>query len=154
MADLASFQVFLTDVAGIDAATLPVDSPVIAQSYNAALATVNQNFLGLPLQYDFAVYNLATDLILNFALDQPNAQPMKGSNPPTPFFAWYRRQLNVAGFVGGVVNATSDQGTSQSMQLPEMMEYLTFSDLQRIKTPFGRAYLAIIGDQGNLWGLS
>jgi hypothetical protein len=37
---------------------------------------------------------------------------------------------------------------------PEVMNNLTFADLQTLKTPWGRIYLGIAQDVGTLWGVT
>ena len=95
--------------------------------------------------YAMAVYNLAGDRLVNFAQDQVGQT----------FFQTMRTNLGLNSFVGGVISATADNGTSQSMVVPEAMETLTFSDLSTLKTPWGRQYLGMAQDYGaGPWGIS
>lgn len=65
-----------------------------------------------------------------------------------PFFQWLRAKWNLNTSVTGVVNSSSDQSTSAGFQVPAQLMSLTLSDLQRLKTPFGRAYLEIAQEYG------
>lgn len=161
---LAGYLEFLRDVVGITVANLPDNSPFIEASYDIALQTVNTSLAtlvlpksskALPTMYALAVYNLATDRLINFAPDQPNADPMPGSNPPQKFFAYARKEYNVYGFVSGAVQSTNDNGTGGSFVVPEQLNQLTLADLQNLKTPWGRAYLGIAQSYGpSIWGVT
>jgi hypothetical protein len=58
------------------------------------------------------------------------------------FFAQLRQQFNLLGFVAGVVQSTGDQGTNTALVVPDFFKNLTFADLDLMKTPWGRNYLA------------
>lgn len=113
---------------------------------NVALEIVNELInCASPTLYTYAVYNLASDRLINYAQDQ-NGQT---------FFADTRTALRIFSPALGVPTAASDQGTSVGLLNPEFMRLFTLRDLQTLKTPFGRAYMEIAMDYGsNLWGLS
>lgn len=145
MSDLAGFIGFIRSDMQIDTIFLPTDSPVIEQSYQLALAVVNQNIrLISPLFYDLAVYNLAADYLINYAPDVA----------PYTYFADLRASFDCIGFVSGVITSSSDSGTSQSLQTPSQFSELTLSDLQRLKTKYGRRYVEMAQQCSNAWGLS
>ncbi len=154
---LSGFQWFLLNVAGFKITSLPPASPVVAWALSFAVQIVNPALraasgCGPPIAgtpetsvYVTAVYNLATDLVVQFAQDQP------GSG----FFARLRKKLNVNSFVSGVISGASDESTSQTMVVQEAAKNFTLDDLQRLKTPWGRAYLALAQAFGpTTWGLS
>lgn len=58
------------------------------------------------------------------------------------FFSQLRQQFNLLGFVAGVVQTSTDQGTSTTLAVPDFFKNLTLDDLDFIKTPWGRAYKA------------
>lgn len=70
------------------------------------------------------------------------------------YFANLRKQFNTYGFVSGIISASADESTSQSLVTPEKMKTLTLANLQNLKTPWGRQYLAFIESYGPIWGLS
>jgi hypothetical protein len=72
---------------------------------------------------------------------------------PSTVFADIRTAYKINSFVPGMVSSTSDNGTSTSLITPDFFQNLTLSDLQLMKTPYGRAYLAIAQKAGNLWGI-
>lgn len=153
---LEGYITFLADVAGIPANVLPATAPIIPYSYNFALNQVYQPLACLPnfdpsqpSLYAVAVYSLATDTLINFAPDNPALPP-----PLNTFFADLRKAFGLNLFVAGVISSTSDQGTSQSMELPDFYKTLTLANFQQLKTPFGRQYLAIAQSAGPVWGLS
>lgn len=72
-----------------------------------------------------------------------------------PFFASLRKSWNINAPVTGVISASSDNGTSNSIEVPEQLKSLTMSDLRRLKTPFGTAYIEIAQEYGQtLWDLT
>lgn len=168
---LAGFVAFIRAVMGINTTILPTDSAVIKMAFAVALAIVNPalrkvalpaadsagvelNSGGLTI-YALAVYNLAGDNLINYAQDLPDASFVEGSNPPLPFFQWTRKQWNINGFVSGVIESTSDEGTSERMVVQEAAQNFTLSDIQNLKTPYGRQYLAFAQMYGpTTWGVS
>ena len=63
--------------------------------------------------------------------------------------------MNINSFVPGVISASGDQGTSQSILNPKAFENLSFGDLLTLKTTFGRAALAIMQNFGpSAFGIS
>jgi|ERR1700747_852875 len=78
----------------------------------------------------------------------------QGGTASETYFATLRRQFNLAGFVPGVISASNDESTGQSILNPEFMKGLTLGNLQNLKTPYGRQYLAFAQDYGQIWGVS
>ena len=156
---------------GISTSVLPDGAPVIGMAFAVALGLVNpalriahipsQDSSGAQLNgggltfFALAVYNLAGDNLLNYAQDQPGAPNVKGSKPPMPFFAWTRKQWNINGFVSGVIQSAGDETTNQSMVVQDAAKAFTLANLQQLKTPYGRQYLAIAQSFGpETWGIS
>lgn len=72
-----------------------------------------------------------------------------------PFFQTVRANWNLTTSVTGVVNASADQATSAGFEVPEQLKSLTLGDIQKLKTPFGRAYLEITQSYGQeLFGVT
>ena len=141
----AGFLTFIRNVMGINTTVLPDSSPVIGTAFQVALEIVSVLLnCASPVMYTLAVYNLAGDNLLNYAQDLPDAEVVPGSGDPgLPFFAWTRKQWDLNGFISGVISATYDQGTGNTMVVQEAAKMFTLSDLQNLKTPYGRQYLAI-----------
>lgn len=133
MPTLAGFIAFIAGMMEIDPLYLPTDSPVIAESFEAACDTVNWALRCMPATYARAVYNLAGDLLLNFAIDQPDRA----------YFKKARADYGILKFTPGMIASTADATSSTSLLNIEAMKNFTMSDLQRTKTPYGRAYLEI-----------
>ena len=143
----------------VPTSALPDGSSAITYAFNVAMMTVNP-LLGLGICwpqppgpqwsiYAIAVYNLGGDLLINFAPD----------TPPSTYFATLRGPIALKGFgetafVAGVVESAADETTSASLVVPDALKGLTLSDLQRMKTPFGRRYLELAQDFGTEWGVS
>ena len=148
----AGFLAFVANVMAIPSTALPASSPYPAMAFNAAMNLVNAALQGLanfnpaqPTLYALAVYNLAGDILVNLAVDQ------SGST----YFADLWKGYGGNGFLAGVVSSTSDEGTSTSFAVSQALQSLTLADLQLIRTPWGRAYLAIAQSYGpSVWGLS
>lgn len=142
---LAGFLDFLRTSAGINATVLPDDSEWITYAYNAALEVVQDGFIGIaPTLYTLAVYNLATDNLINWTPDQAGQT----------FFANARTSYGLGTFVPGIIVSASDEGTSASLYTPDFFSGLTIANLQSLKTPWGLQYLAFAQSWGNVWGLS
>ena len=156
---LAGFISFLRNVVGITTTVLPDASPVIPMAYQVALDLVNLALSCTPI-YALAVYNLGADRVLNFAQDLPNAAIIPGSvSPANPnglaYFAFTRYKWNIFGFVSGVVQSTGDESTNVSMVVQEAAKNFTLGDMQNLKTPYGRQYLAFAQDYGpSVWGIN
>ena len=58
------------------------------------------------------------------------------------------------GIRAGVISASNDESTGESVLNPEFMKTLTLGNLQNLKTPWGRQYLAFAMDFGETWGIS
>ena len=141
----AGFLAFLraANGVGIPTAALPDNSQDIINSYTFALELVNTAIQQVSaLSYALAVYNLAADTLINFAQDQPGQT----------YFATARDSFKINSFVSGTISSTSDESTSSSMVVPKQFENLTLGNLQNLKTPYGRQYLAIAQQFGTLWG--
>lgn len=142
---LSGFTLFIRNQMGIPDTVLPNTDPMIEQAYEVALAIVNPSFSAAStLIYDLMVYNLAGDNLINFAVDVP------GSN----YFYELRQTLALYVFVPGVVTSAGDGGTSGSIANTDAMKEFTLANLQNLKTPWGRQYLAYAQTYGGLWGLS
>ena len=111
-----------------------VVQPIVATSLSVAIGIVNQALnQANPGLYVLAVYNLATDRLMNFAPDQANQT----------YFSNLRDQYHLLDSKVGVVASGSDQGTSGAILNPEQLRRLTLENLQMLKTPFGRHYLGM-----------
>ncbi|MGH8321588.1 MAG: hypothetical protein ACRESI_06510 [Gammaproteobacteria bacterium] len=144
--NIPAFILFLRNVVVIPVSALPNNATVIGISLSVAMDIVNIT-LALASEdiYNFAVYNLASDMLINYAQDLPNQT----------YFTTLRAQLNLSTISVGVVSSSGDQSTSVGLLNPTAMQNLTLQNLQNLKTPYGRAYLGFAQMYGsNLWGLS
>jgi hypothetical protein len=164
---LAGFQAFLLNPMGITTDILPPNSPVVSTAFTIATDIVNlQLNTASPDIYTLAVYNLAGSNVINYAQDQkftPQTAPagavlleddtilyLNG----LPFFVYARKSWNILGFAGGVVQSSSDVSTSETMVTADSMKEYTLADLQYLKDPWGRQYLALAQRYGALWGMN
>lgn len=148
----AGFLAFIRTSMRINTTVLPTAEPAIGEAYNAAKTLVNPSLATVPNAnagylsvYARAIYNLGGHFLVAFAPDQTSLT----------YFADLRAKLGFDNFVAGVINSTNDNGTSQSMTVPEAMNTLTFQDLQTLKSPWGRVYLGLAQSYGpTIWGMS
>ena len=155
---LAGFQSFVTNVMAVPATAVNINGTDVATAYQIAYDTVNTDLAILTDSattydlYSLAVYNLAASNLINYAQDIPGSPT---SADGLTYFAEIRSQLGLNSFRAGVINATSDVSTSTSLSVPAALENLSIGDLQLIKDPYGRRYLAIAQKYGSsLWGIS
>lgn len=60
----------------------------------------------------------------------------------------------LSSFAPGVVQSTSDEGTSVGFLVSDAFKNLTISDLQFMNTPWGRAFLGYCQNFAPIWGLT
>jgi hypothetical protein len=99
--------------------------------------------------YAIAVYNLGGAFLCEIAQDDPSLPP-----PLNTYWADLRTKLNLNSFNYGMVTSASDQGTSAGQQIPSQIADMSMFNLWLMKTPWGRMYLMLAGQWGNIWGLS
>lgn len=139
------FLAFLRNTVGITVAQLPDNDIQIGYAYSISLETVLCAIkTASPLIYMLSVYNLATDLLINWANDQLGQT----------FFTGLRTQFSLNSFVAGVISSSADESTSESLIVPDSLSGLTIGQLQNLKTPYGRQYLSWAQMYGTNWGLS
>jgi hypothetical protein len=164
--NIADFANWLTTFVGVPAAALPpdpADNQYVIAAFWASYANVNQKiFYANPWEYRRALYNLGMDNLCNFAVDPnplPPGYPMSSvtgpNGQPLPYWAGLQQQFNVLGFVPGVVVSTSDESTSETLSELDAYKNFTLANLQNLKTPWGRTYIAIAQAVGTApWGIS
>jgi hypothetical protein len=159
----AGFKWFVANIMGVPFPSIPPDD-WLAVAYDQsvaltywALATIPTpdlvySYTGAPLNtpsiYAFAVYNLGCAFLLEFAQDDPTA------DPPQTFWTDLRNRLGLNSFSFGLITSAADQGTSESTYIPDQIKGMTLMDLQLAKSPWGRKYLMIAGQWGAIWGLT
>jgi hypothetical protein len=137
---------FVRGQMGITSIYLPDGSPFFDWAYAVASAIVNLDMQMTPAPiYTLAVYNLAGSNLINYAQDQSGQT----------YFASLRSQFNIGAFVPGVVSSAGDVSTSAGLVVPDWAQNLQISDLQLLKDPYGRQYLALAQKYGpTIWDLS
>jgi hypothetical protein len=119
--------------------------PALRSTFNIAMDIVSETLNASPDVYVLAVYNLAADRLINYALD------ISGQT----YFQDLRKDYRIATVSVGVASSANDQGTSVGILNPRAMETFTMLDLQTLKTPYGRAYMGLAQSYGPaLWGLT
>lgn len=143
---LAGFLTFIRNTMSINTTYLPDNSQVIVDAFAWSTEIVNAAIQqASAIMYTNAVYNLGGDYIINWAPDQTGQT----------YFAKLRDNFNIMKYISGVVQSSSDEGTSSSLVVPKAAETFSQSDLQNLKTPYGRMYLMIAQKYGpTIWGLN
>ncbi|EBH0378272.1 hypothetical protein FJ773_19630 [Salmonella enterica] len=141
MPELAGFILFIRNTMGVNADALADDDPAVSLSWSMSLDWVNRQIACIsPVLYSQVVYNLAASFLLNFG--------------PEVAFGPVREKLGINNFTAGVISASSDESTSQTRVVSDALKNLSLADLQQLKDPYGRWYLAIAQQYGDLWGLT
>jgi hypothetical protein len=141
---LAGFQAWAVPQ-GFTYTVLPQASIYWCYAFDTAVAVVNlQLQCASALAYMLGIYNLATDNLINWAPD----------TAPSTFWADLRTKFGAYNFIGGTVVSASDEGTSDSLATVESLTNLTIGQLQNLKTPWGRQYLAFAQEVGSQWGVT
>ncbi len=151
--NLTDYGTFLTTSVQIPVAALPTTSPWIGYSFNQAMDYCPS--LGGGVLYTLAVYNCATALLFLITPDQTGQT----------YFADARSSATSANFPAGgfglnvprtgIVDASSDEGTSTHLVPPQWAAGLTVGQLGFYATPWGRQYLSYIQSYGpSVVGLS
>jgi len=137
--NLADFTLFVRGSMGIPVQVLPEGSPWIGYAFKQALAMC----LCVPacqgVGYTLAVYNLGGHTLIRIAQDVGNG---------STFFTEQRQRYGLLLLSAGVVQASSDETTSDTLAVPDAIANLTIGDLQYMKTPWGREYLSYAQDFG------
>lgn len=100
-----------------------------------------------PYLYQQAVYNYALHVFVTICFDanlnyiDRNRLITMGMNPSN---TWRN----------GIVQNASDNATSVSYMTPDFYKNLSLNDFDLLRTPYGRAYLKLALQIGNIWGLS
>jgi hypothetical protein len=143
---VADYTEFLYKVVGIPEEILPSPNVQITETFHLALDIVNEALAHASTTiYALAVYNLGADRLINYGMD-PDDQS---------FFKDARSKFRTNEVSVGVAAAVGDQGTSLGILNPEQMKLFTLQDLQTLKTPYGRQYMAFAQMYGrSLWGLT
>lgn len=155
-----NYLIFVRGQMRVPTDVLPDGSDLLALTFQFAVDQVSlQLACASPDFYALAVYNLGGDFIINYGMDAPDAPPFVPpagqSNPDgLPYFAYYRNLYKIFDFTPGVVQSTSDEGTSVSLVVQDALSNITLDDLQRLKTPYGMRYLQIAQKVGTLVGLT
>jgi hypothetical protein len=147
-ANLQGFADFLTNnvQVPVKALAVPVVSDyMVGAAFEVAKCTVDPIIQRVsPIYYTMAMYNFATDWLINNAVDLDCET----------YWEKLRAKWNINGPISGVVESTADESTSTSLKVPEVFNNLSPFDLQLMKTPWGRAYMGIASKFADIWGVS
>lgn len=139
------FKDFVYNSMVVPPAALPDTSPYLLLAYNVALETVNESFACFgPNIYTLMVYNFGGDFLVNYTPDQPGQT----------YFKDLREALGLNKFVPGLISESHDEATGQSWMIPDIFKEMNLSELELLKTPWGRFYLSQAQKYGRLWGIS
>lgn len=141
---LEGYTDFLRNNVGIPLTALPVDSPYIEQTYKIALELVLTCLKQMPDTYTWAVYNLATHMLVCQCPDQDGQT----------YFKDLRTKFGTLNFTPGLIQESHDETTGQSWMVPDIFKKLNVRELAYLKTPWGQAYMGIAQMGFPLYGIS
>lgn len=95
-------------------------------------------------EYTLACYNCAGHILLGILPEQPGS----------PLLPEVRKRLGYYSGNFGIIQSAADQGTSDSLAIPDALKELTLEDLGFVQTVWGRKYLSYNQSFGGIWGLS
>lgn len=131
--NMVDFLIFLGTSVGIPAQALPLGSPWPQYAFTQVLNLTLAPGVVPGILYSLAVYNGATHLLMAITPDQPGqnyfvtARSTSGFSLVTPST--------------GLVVASTDEGTSVTLESPEWAKRMTVDQLQYFRTPWGRTWL-------------
>lgn len=157
--NLPDYTLWVQNVMGINVAYLPPSSPFLGYALGRAEALVLRIPSGygrcspagslMGFEYTLAVYNCAGHIQLKITPDQI----VDGIQ--WEYFLKKREDFRLLNPITGMVASTSDEGTSSSFAVPDALAQLTAMDLDFMKTPWGREYIAFQQDYGpTIWSLT
>lgn len=153
----SDFLDYIRNYVGISSTYLPDDSDWIGFSYDLSISTVNEDIADFPgTIYSLAVYDLGTDILFNYAQDESDATTYETDTNGVAwtYFSYMRKVYGIYNFTAGVLTGSGDAGTSGTIAVSDALKELSIADLQNLKTPWGRRYLATAMKCGTLWGIS
>ncbi len=128
--NLTDFTTFVLNQ-GVPTADLPSGDEYLTYAFNWAI-NLCLTVPSMPAQiYILAVYNLGTHRLIRIAPDQTGQT----------WFTDARQQYGLLVLKPGVVLASGDQGTSQTLVVPEWYQHLPLQAQDLLKTPWGREYI-------------
>jgi len=131
--------VFPVPLVALSGLSLSASTAQVSWAFDYAVNRVMTGGSSMPGSvYTLAVYNLGMHQLLKIGQDIT----------PSTFFSGARQQYGITSFVGGVISATADQNSSNAIAVPEAFKNLGFSNLDALKTPWGREYLAYAQEYG------
>ncbi|WP_336240446.1 hypothetical protein [Citrobacter werkmanii] len=141
---LSGFIAFVRNVMGVPDTIIADDDPMLEYSYHAGLEWVNtgMGLNRLPTIYTATVYNAGASVLINHAVD----------TPPSTYWADVRKSMGIGAPIVGVMSSASDQGTSGSTVLGDAMSNLSLVDLMAMRDPYGQQVIAVLMEQGPVWG--
>lgn len=141
---VADFQIWAAAAMGLTTTVIPANDAGYSFAFQVATDLVPLDFQNIPEIYTLCVYNYAGSLLLQ------NQQDQIGQT----FFANARTAYGINSFVAGVINASNDVTTGESLSVGKGLQNLDINSLQLLKDPYGRQALSYMQMLGTLWGVS
>lgn len=129
--NLADFTTYATNQ-GVVASYTASTSEYFDWAFNRAMAQALDAPSIVAIEYVLAVYNLGTDRFIRLAMDDDQGT----------FYQTQRANFGVLDFKPGVVMASGDGPTSQTLVVPDFYKTLPLWAQQLYATPWGREYVA------------
>jgi hypothetical protein len=151
--NLPDYLTWLGETVQIPVLALPANSPWPGYMLNQAIALVI-TVPGGGVLYTLACYNCATALLFLLTPDQTGQTYFADARSAKPSTNFPNGGFGLLAPTTGLVQATSDEGTSVSLTATDWAAGMTVDDLTYFKTVWGQAYLAWQQKYGTIWGLT
>ena len=129
--NLADFTTYATNQ-GVVASYTTSTSDYFEWAFNRAMAQALCAPTIVAIEYVLAVYNLGVDRFVRRAMDDGQGT----------FYSGQRSNFGILEFKPGVVMASGDGPTSQTLVVPDYYKGLPMWAQELLKTPWGREYIA------------
>jgi hypothetical protein len=157
--NLIDFTSYIEDSVHIPTAALPTNDPFIGYAFNIALATCislpawcgissapGSNALGI--LYTLAVYNLGVATLFQITPDQAGQTYFADARNSKPSTNFPNGGFGLNTVSTGLVQSSSDEGSSVGLVAPTWAAGLTIGQLQLVKTYWGQQYLSFAQSYG------
>lgn len=152
--NLTDFTTYIETSVQIPTAALPTNDPFIGYAFNIALetcigpawCTTGPSALGI--LYTLAVYNLGVATLFQITPDQSGQTYFADARNSAVSGNFPNGGFGLNQVSTGLVQASSDEGTSASLVAPTWAAGLTVGQLQLMKTWWGQQYLSFAQSYG------
>ena len=140
----AIFDVTITDGGSgyVTAPTITFSAPTSGTTATGTAEILNGAVTGVIFTNPGSGYTSAPTVTFSAPVSGTTATGITTLTTAQTFFTNYRKEYSLLSYQSGVVLASGDQNTSQTLVVPELYRTLPLYTQDLLKTMYGRAYLA------------